>query len=291
VAEVVALGRALGESLSRWLYVLPTIVLIVIVFIVPIFYNVWLSFHEKAVGGEPVFAGLKNYERLVSSLTFYKTIVNTAIYTFFSVLTKALIGLGAALLLNKQFWGRGFLRGFSILPWAFPSFVCAVLFWFNYDYRGTFNQILRMLGLQPIHWMSYENAMFSVILLNIWHGWPFFFMGYLAGLQAIPVELYEAAEIDGASPSQKFRHITLPMLKPVILTVMLLSTMWTMGEFTQIYMTTGGGPIDATLTIPIATYRIAFQTEINMPLAAAYSILVLPIYLALIYFTLKMMGE
>ncbi|QOJ79181.1 sugar ABC transporter permease [Infirmifilum lucidum] len=283
--------RRLKDSMYRWFYVLPTVVLVFFIFIVPIIYEVWLSFQAKPVGGEPVFAGLYNYQRLLSSETFYKTVANTIIYSFSSVFVKALIGLGAALLLNEKFWGRGFLRGFSILPWAFPSFVCAVLFWFNYDYRGTFNTLLKALGLQPVHWLSYNNAMLSVVILNIWHGWPFFFMGYLAGLQAIPVDLYEAADIDGATALQKFRHITLPMLKPVILTVVLLSLMWTMGEFTQIYMTTGGGPIDATLTIPIQTYKIAFQTEVNMPLAAAYSILVLPIYLALIYFTLRQMGE
>jgi multiple sugar transport system permease protein len=275
----------------QWLYVLPALTLIVIIFIIPIIYNVWLSFQEKAIGGEAIFAGFKNYQRLLDSHMFYKTVMNSVIYTFASVSVKALIGLGAALLLNKKFWGRGFFRGFSILPWAFPSFVVAVLFWFNYDYRGTFNSLLKVLGLTPIHWMSYENAMRSVIIINIWHGWPFFFMGYLAGLQAIPTELYEAADIDGASVFQKFTHITMPQLKPVFLTVILLSTMWTLGEFTQIYMTTGGGPVDATLTIPMATYKIAFLTEINFPLAAAYTILVLPIYLALIYFTLKQMGE
>lgn len=281
----------LKEALLKWSYVIPTVFLVFFIFIIPILYEVWLSFHTKVIGGEPVFAGLYNYQRLLASEVFYKTIINTLIYSFSSVFIKALIGLAVALLLNKQFWGRGFLRGFSILPWAFPSFVCAVLFWFNYDYRGMFNLLLKSLGLQPVQWMSYENAMFSVILINVWHGWPFFFMGYLAGLQAIPVDLYEAAEIDGASPWQKFREVTLPLLKPVIYTVMLLSLMWTMGEFTQIYMTTGGGPIDATLTIPIQTYKIAFQTEINTPLAAAYSVLILPLYLLLIYFTLKEMGE
>ncbi|MEZ0345919.1 MAG: sugar ABC transporter permease [Infirmifilum sp.] len=283
--------NVLKESLYKWLYVLPTLILVFFIFIIPILYEIWLSFQSKVLGGEAIFSGFYNYQRLLASEVFYKTIVNTLVYSFTSVIIKALIGLGAAVLLNRQFWGRGFLRGLSILPWAFPSFVCAVLFWFNYDYRGMFNLVLSSLGLNPVHWMSYENAMFSVILLNIWHGWPFFFMGYLAGLQAIPVELYEAADIDGASPLQKFKDITLPMLKPVIYTVMLLSLMWTMGEFTQIYMTTGGGPVDATLTIPIETYKIAFQTEINMPLAAAYSVLVLPIYLILIYFTLKQMGE
>ncbi|RLE58657.1 MAG: hypothetical protein DRJ35_07480 [Thermoprotei archaeon] len=112
-------------------------------------------------------------------------------------------------------------------------------------------------------------------------------MGILAGLQAVPVELYEAAEVDGASSFDKFINITLPMVKPVIFTVVLLSLMWTMGEFTQIYMTTAGGPIDRTLTVPMAAYKIAFMSEANLPLAAAYTVIVLPIYLLLIFLVLK----
>ena len=284
-------SRRFKNYLYSWFYVLPTVILIITIFIVPIFYNVWLSFHEKLIGRQPVFAWFRNYERLICSPVLYASLINTFIYAFTSVFIKAIIGLSVALLLNRRFRGRGFLRGISILPWAFPSFVCAVLFWFNYAGKGTFNQILVALGLRPIHWLGYDTAMFSVILLNIWHGWPFFFMGILAGLQAIPIELYEAAEVDGAKSYHKFIHITLPMVKPVIFTVVLLSLMWTMGEFTQIYMTTGGGPVDRTLTVPMAAYKIAFMTEINLPLAAAYTIVVLPIYLVLIYFTLKQMGE
>ena len=274
----------------HWFYVLPTVVMIVVIFIFPILFNVWLSLQEKIIGREAVFAGLKNYVKLLTSAVLYISLLNTFIYAFTAVFVKTLIGLAVAVLLNRSFRGRGIIRGLSILPWAFPSYVCAVLFWFNYAGKGTFNRILMFFGLEPVHWLGYDMAMFSVILLNIWHGWPFFFMGILAGLQAIPVELYEAAEVDGAGRFHKFFYITLPLLKPVILTVVLLSLMWTMGEFTQIYMTTAGGPVDRTLTAPMAAFRIAFMGEANIPLAAAYTILVLPIYLALIYVTLKYMG-
>ncbi len=279
------------KNLGQWLYVIPVLTFIIVIFILPIFFNIWLSLQEKEIGGKPVYAGLKNYERLVNSPILYVSLINTFIYAFTSVFIKALIGLAVALLLNRNFRGRGLLRGLSILPWAFPSFVCAVLFWFNYAGKGTFNRILEFFGFQPIHWLGYDTAMPSVILLNIWHGWPFFFMGIIAGLQAIPVELYEAAEVDGARSYHKFFYITLPLVKPVIFTVVLLSLMWTMGEFTQIYMTTAGGPVDRTLTAPMAAFRIAFLSEANLPLAAAYTIVVLPIYLVLIYFTLKQIGE
>ena len=282
-----SLKRRLKDELYKWLYVLPTLILIIVIFIIPIFYNIWLSFHVKLIGEAPRFSGLENYYKLLSSKILYVSLINTFIYSFTAVFFKTLIGLAVALLLNKEFRGRGFFRGLSILPWAFPSFVCAVLFWFNYAGRGTFNQILMFLGFQPIHWLGYDMAMPSVILLNIWHGWPFFFMGILAGLQAVPVELYEAAEVDGASSFDKFINITLPMVKPVIFTVVLLSLMWTMGEFTQIYMTTAGGPIDRTLTVPMAAYKIAFMSEANLPLAAAYTVIVLPIYLLLIFLVLK----
>ena len=281
------MAKTWWDEFYKWSYVLPALVLIFIIFIIPVIYNIWLSFQVKLVGEAPRYGGLYNYEKLLSSSVLYVSLINTFIYAFTSVFFKTLIGLGVALLLNKQFRGRGFFRGLSILPWAFPSFVCAVLFWFNYAGRGTFNQILMALGFQPVHWLGYDMAMPSVILLNIWHGWPFFFMGILAGLQAVPIELYEAAEVDGASSVDKFINITLPLIKPVIFTVVLLSLMWTMGEFTQIYMTTAGGPVDRTLTVPMAAYKIAFMSEANLPLAAAYTVIVLPIYFVLIFLVLK----
>jgi len=274
---------------TEYIYILPALLALFFVIVVPTAYNIWLSFYEKRVGGEPIFAYFNNYARLLSSPVTIVSLLNTFIYAFTSVALKLAIGLGAALLLNTRFRGRSIVRALSVFPWAVPSYVAAVMFWFNYARDGAFNKVLALGGFSPVHWLGYEYAMASVILLNIWHGWPFFMMGLLAGLQAIPQDLYEASEIDGARGYQKFLYITLPLLKPVMLTVVLLSLIWTMGEFAQIYLTTAGGPIDRTLTIPIAAYRLAFMGEANISLAAAYSVLMLPLYLALIFVTLRYM--
>jgi len=274
---------------TQYLYILPILFILIFILIIPAIYNVWLSLYEKRVGGEAVFIYLNNYARLLSSPVTITSLVNTFIYAFTSVTLKLLIGLGAALLLASRFKGRNIVRALSIFPWAVPSYVAAVMFWFNFAREGAFNKVIALGGFAPIHWLGYDYAMLSVIILNVWHGWPFFMMGLLAGLQAIPQDLYEASEIDGARGYQKFLYITLPLLKPVMLTVALLSLIWTMGEFAQIYLTTAGGPIDRTLTIPVAAYRLAFMGEANISLAAAYSVLVLPLYLALIFITLRYM--
>ena len=238
-------------------------------------------------GLPPTFVGLENYREILSLPELYISLQRTFTYAFVAVLIKAVFGLGVALLLNQEFKGRGFLRGIAIIPYALPPFICAILFWFVYSYHGTGNTILEALGLNPIHWLGYDHAMFSVILVNVWHGWPFFFLGFLVGLQAIPIELYESAVVDGASSIQKFRHITLPLLKPVFFIVCGLSLMWTMGDFVTPWFMTGGGPLDATLTIPIASYKLAFLTKLDIPLASVYNVTVLPVYLLLIYYIVK----
>jgi multiple sugar transport system permease protein len=276
-----------NKVLSDWAYIIPVLAVITTIFILPLFFAFWVSLHYKPLGLPPVFIGLENYVNLFNSPILYTTLLNTFVYAFSAVFIKTLIGLGVALLLNKNFRGRGIMRGLAITPWALPAFAVCVMFWFGYDHRGLFNRILKGLGLSPIHWLGFDYAMPSVILVNVWKGWPFFFLGLLAGLQAISTELYEAAEIDGASVFQKFRYITIPSLKPVFLIVCMLSLMWTMGDFTVIYMMTAGGPIDKTLTVPMASYKIAFLSEVNIPLASAYCIVILPVYLGLIYILMK----
>lgn len=275
------------KVLSNWAYILPVMVALASILIVPLFFTFWMSLQYMPIGRPATFTGLRNFIRIFNSPLFYVSLKNTFVYAFPAVLVKALIGLGIALLLNQEFKGRRILRGLSILPWALPSFICCVMFWFVYDYRGVGNFILTTLGLTPIHWLGYKYAMSSIILVNVWHGWPFFYLGFLAGLQAIPVALYESAELDGASSYQRLLFITLPILKPVFWIICVLSLMWTMGDFVIPKLMTMGGPADATLTIPMASYKIAFLMGLNYPLASAYSVAILPIFAILIYFTIK----
>jgi multiple sugar transport system permease protein len=278
------------KRLDDWFYLLPALFFLTFVLIIPLIYIFALSFYKMPLGREAVFIGFANFARILKDALFYKSLKNTFLYAFPAVGVKAVIGLAVAVFLNQKFRGRGFLRAISILPWALPPFICAVLFWFIYDYRGIGNFLLSLFGLKPIHWLGFEYAMPSIILVNVWHGWPFFYLGFLAGLQAIPEELYESASIDGASSWQKFLYVTLPVLKPVFWIVCSLSLMWTMGDFVIPKMMTGGGPADATLTIPIATYKIAFLLGLNYPLASAYAVSILPIFAILIFFTLRQMG-
>jgi len=279
-----------GKTLGIWAYVLPALLILGLILIIPLIYTFWMSLQHMPLGKAPTFVGVRNFSRIFQDPIFYKSLKNTFIYAFPAVAIKAVIGLGVAILLNQEFRGRAILRGLAILPYALPPFIVSVLFWFVYDYRGVGNVLLQTVGLKPIHWLGVQYAMPSIILVNVWHGWPFFYLGFLAGLQAIPEELYESASIDGASSWQKFLYVTLPILKPVFWIVCSLSLMWTMGDFVIPKMMTGGGPADATLTIPIATYKIAFLLGLNYPLASAYAVSILPIFAILIFFTLRQMG-
>ncbi|MBC7091655.1 MAG: sugar ABC transporter permease [Nitrososphaeria archaeon] len=275
------------KKLADWLYVLPTLLIITLIFILPLGYTFWVSLQEKALGGAAKFIGLTNYYNILSSQILYVVLTNTLIYSFSAVFFKALIGLGVALLLNQKFPGRGLLRAYSIIPWAAPAYAVAFFFILLYDLKGFFNRILSFFGLPALRYLGPELAMSSVIFVNVWRGWPFFFLGFLSGLQAIPQEIYESAEIDGATRFKKFVYITIPNLKTVFLTVCLLSLMWTMGDFTTIFLLTRGGPLNKTLTAPIAAYLKAFASGANIPEAAALLVLILPIYMVLIYLVIK----
>lgn len=279
--------RTILFDLGKWTYVFPALLVLGLVLLVPLLFAFWMSFQHMPIGRPATFAGVKNFIRIFQDPLFYHSLERTILYAFPAVGVKAVIGLAVALFLNQKFWGRGVLRGIAIIPYALPLFIVCVLFWFVYDYRGIGNFLLHLVGLRPIHWLSYQYAMPSIVLVNVWHGWPFFYLGFLAGLQSIPVELYESAEIDGASSLDKFVHITLPLLAPVFWIVCGLSLMWTMGDFVTPKMMTGGGPADVTLTIPIATYKIAFLLGLNYPLASAYAVAILPIFVVLIYLTVR----
>ena len=280
-----------SKQFFYWLFVTPLLVTLFVFFMIPLGIILWLSFYHMPTGLQPVFTGLNNYIEVLEMSEFWISIQNTLVYAFSAVFVKAMIGLAVAILLSQEFKGRGILRGLVLIPYSLPTFICAVIFWFVYYQKGVANLILTSLGLAPVNWLSIKLAMPSIIFVNIWHGWPFFYLGLLAGLQAIPVELYECASVDGATGFQRFRYITLPLIKPVLIIVSSLSLMWTMGDFVIPWMMTGGGPLNATLTIPIATYKIAFLTRVDVPLAAAYSVYILPLYIILMYYVIKQLGR
>jgi len=276
------------RKLFDYWFVIPVIAVIFATVIFPLVYGFWASFYKTTISGNPVnFIGFGNYLRALSSDRFYQTVFRTFYYTGSCILVKTIIGLGAALLLNREFKGKGFMRGITIIPWTMPLFVVAIMWYGIFEWRGPANEGLKSLGLPIVNWFGYDWAMSSVIIINIWKGFPFYFMGFLAGLQGIPRSLYEAAEMDGASSWQSFRNVTLPGLRPVLLTILMLSTIWTFSEFVTIFLTTRGGPGSATQTMAILVYETAFGAfELNY--ALTLSILILPFFLLLIYYTLKL---
>lgn len=258
----------------------------------PLLSAIWLSMNDKMVGFIPKFVGLRNYQYVLKDSVFQRTIINNFVYTFVVVSCKLCLGTIIALLLNKQFRGRGLIRGLLLLPWAVPALVSALTWrWIYDDMSGVLNLILMNLGLikLPVAWLSnISTAMPAVMFVSIWRGTPFFAITLLAGLQAIPVELYEAADVDGATAWQKFRYVDLPGLLSVAGVVTLLATIWTFNEFQIVYVMTGGGPAHATELFSTLAYQIGIGS-MRLGQAAAVSLMFLPFIAGMIVMTSKWM--
>ncbi len=290
------IGRPIGSKRRAWwtreevvlgyLFLVPALLVLLVMVGYPAVGGIWYSFHNKMIGfADPKFVGLQHYSTLLQDPAVWKAVGRSAIFTFVSVGFKLPIGLGVALLLNQAFFGRGLVRGIVLLPWSLPLVVSVLIWgWMYSDLFGVFSYILMELGLvrQPVNFLGDPDlALPSVIAVNIWRGFPFFAINLLAGLQAIPDDLYEAGRVDGASRWQLFRHITLPGLQSVILIVSLLSTIWTMNDFTTVWVLTHGGPGTATEVFPVITYKIAF-IGLELGKAAALPIMLMPFFTLLI---------
>ena len=243
-------------------FVLPLLVLMVGLILWPFINAFWLSLTTRnAITRLDTFVGLRNYRLLLTDSDFRAAVANTIQFTVVSVGCKLVVGMTIALLLNSRLPFRNVLTGLMLLPWIVPEVVTAMTWRSIYDpIFGSLNPILLQLGLidHPRGWLSEPRlAMPSVIAVNIWKGIPFFTMLLLAGLKAIDRELYEAAEVDGADPIERFRHITLPGLRYVIIVTLLLSTISTFNTFGLVYLMTGGGPGGATRLYSILAYEKA----------------------------------
>jgi ABC-type sugar transport system permease subunit len=263
----VGLKRWLGPDYRLgFLFVLPIVVLVLALVAYPFCYAVYLSLTRKYVGMPPVFVGFENYVKLTFDGFFQRAVVNSFVFTFASVGVKLLLGMGMALVLTSQIRFRSFWTGVLLIPWVAPTVVSALNFLWIYDGSlGVLNYLLvkvfRILP-QGVGWLSEAGtAMASVIAVNVWRGFPFFGISFLAGMKAIPGELYEAAAVDGASPLHRFRHVTLPGIRNILIIVMLLSTIWTFNDFAIVYILTKGGPGGTTMVLPVFTYEMAFGAQ------------------------------
>jgi len=272
------LRRLLGRDWRiGYPFIAPIMILLLAFIAWPFLRAIYISLTARTVGRELRFVGLDNYIRLWADPFFRQAVRNTFVFTIGSISLKFLAGLAASLLLNAQRRWRNILTGLVLLPWIIPSVVQALSWKSIYDpLFGGLNPILLTLGVirEPQSWLADPRlAMPCVILVNVWAGIPFFTVNFLAGLQSIDRELYEAAEVDGANAWDRFRHITLPGLRYVIAVTTLLSTIWTFNNFETIYLLTGGGPGGATRVYSIMAYELAIRgLRFGPGTAAAFSL-------------------
>jgi arabinogalactan oligomer/maltooligosaccharide transport system permease protein len=225
--------------------------------------------------------GFDNYVRVLSGEVgkFWQWTATTVIWTVVCVVFHYGLGLGLAMLLNRPLRGRGVYRVLLILPWAVPAFVSAFAWRFMFNQQfGLFNGLLTAVGLQPVAWFDDRwTSLFTAIATNIWLGVPFMMITLLGGMQTISGELYEAATIDGATAWQRFVNVTLPGLRSVSMTVILLGTIWTFNMFPVIFLVTDGQPAGQTEILVTGAYRAAFEGIRNYSLASTYGVLILSI--------------
>lgn len=276
-----------------YLFIAPSVIVMLALVFYPLINGILLSFtnatqmNTTRIIGQRVISAtytfftnpLENYTAVLSTpqYNFWSIFGQTVLWTTLNIVPHILIGLGLALLLNRKIRGRAVYRVLLILPWAVPSYISAFVwrFLYNGDF-GFFNSLLNSLGAADVPWLSDPGwAMFAVVMANTWLAIPFNMVTMLGGLQSIPAELYEAAVVDGANDWAKFTQITLPMLRPVMLTVTLLGVIWTFNSFNIIFLVSDGGPFRSTEILSTWAWRLGFGQAPQYGIAAAFSVIIL----------------
>lgn len=281
-----------NEIFDGYLAVSPALFIIFGLVAFPFLWAIFLTFTDKIVGSKNYnFVGIKNYlDLLFQDRIFWRCFKNTIIYTVTAVSLKVILGIIMALTLNQPIKGRAIFRGLLLLPWVIPTMITAYTWqWMLDGMSGAINILFKTIGLiqTNIAWLSDPKiTMFTVILINAWRGFPFIGVTVLAGLQSIPIELYEAAAVDGANSWKRFFHITLPSLRSVLSISALLTTIWTLNDFELVWILTRGGPMHRTKLISILTYEYGFAAQ-KLGLATTVSTIALPLSLILMIFIIR----
>jgi multiple sugar transport system permease protein len=299
-------GEKWQDKLPRWrrrenllgiLLISPALIILFSVIIYPLLLNLKMSFQKilmmKPYLGTP-FTGFSNYANVLQDPIFWRAAKNTLIWTLSSVGLQVSLGLIAAILLNMPIKGRGFFRGFMLIPWVTPGVVAALTWRWMYDAQfGIINHILLKIGLlaEPIVWLgNYRTALFAVIAEHAWKNFPFATVMILAALQTIPGELYEAADVDGATSWQSFIHITIPEILPTLSLTTLLTSIWTFNNFDTIWLMTEGGPSYASEVLTTHVYKAAFQA-FNLGKAASISVIMFLMLFGLVVIYTRAVGR
>lgn len=260
------------EKLPLYILLLTTLYLVIFQGVTTV-WSISVSMTNQVIGGNAKFIGFKNYTNLIINSTYQKAIFFTAMYAFLAVIVKLVLGFIMALALNKPLRGRSVIRALLFLPWALPTLTSVLSWrWMLGDVGGIVNFLLQKSHIitLPVGWLGDPQlARLSVILVNVWRGTPFFGISILAALQSVPGVLYEVGDIEGANAFQKFQHITIPYTLNVVLLVTLISTIWTLGDFSVIWLMTRGGPANSTQVFSTLSYVTTFQ---NLQLAKGVAI-------------------
>jgi multiple sugar transport system permease protein len=277
---------------------IPATLLIVGVILAPVIYSAYISLTNANLlrFSQKEFIGLDNYTRLFERDDFFISVKRTAIYTAGTVVLSYLMGLFVALVLNRDFRWRGLARTLLIIPWATPWLVVTLIWFVMFNPQiGPINEVLKLLGVLDVgkSWLyNRDSAMISIVIVTSWRLFPAATLIILAGLQSIPGEQYEAAEVDGASSWQRFRYITMPSIRTVSITMITLLTIWSSKLFTIAWTLTQGGPGDATRVLSVYTYQEAFSSNrLGRGSSIAMMSLVFSLVLVIIYFVILRMDE
>lgn len=282
----------LDEPWVKYIFLGPAALFIALFFIYPVIKNLVMSFQHYSFttffNGHAPFAGLDNYTATASNPIFLDATLNTLLFTVGSIAGQLVIGMLLALFFRKRFPGASVLRSLLLLPWLLPMIAAAAVWkWILEQDNGVLNTFLESIGLisSPIPWLtSSTTALVSIIIVNIWLGIPFNVVLMHSGLQAIDEDVYEAGELDGATGFKAFRHLTLPLLRPVLSVVVLLGVIYTIKVLDLILGLTGGGPANATETLATRSYELSF-VEFDFGRGAALSniLIVIAVAFSLIY--------
>ncbi|HEX2438414.1 MAG TPA: sugar ABC transporter permease [Methylomirabilota bacterium] len=272
-------------------FITPAVLLITLLVAYPFIMAIYFALSDSFIGRPSHFIGIRNFVNLWSSDAFRQTFQNAFVFTGISVAFKLVLGISLALLLNEQLWFKRLIRGTVLLPWVIPT-ALSTLGWtwmFNSLYSVVNWTGIAMGLLDPPgpNWLGQKSyAMTAVVLVNVWRGLPFFAITILAGLVAIPKDLYEAAETDGAGPVRRFWYVTLPLLKPVLAIVVLFSTIFTFSDFNIVYVLTHGGPINSTHLFATLSRQIGLDSG-RIGEGAAISLYLFPVLMFVVWAQLR----
>ena len=278
------------EETLGYVLVAPVVLILLVLVAYPFFYAIQISLTDRTIGNPGRFVGLDTILNLWQNGIYRQTLRNTLIFTAGATILKLFIGLGVALLINERFPLRKLVRSAILLPWIVPTVLSGLAWqWMFTPNFSVLNWIIVNLGWSKtgLPWLTNPDlALFCVTLVNAWRAIPFFAITLLAGLQTIPQELYEASAIDGAGRWNRFRHITLPLLMPILTITLVLSIIWTFSDFQVVYSLTQGGPMNSTHVLATLSYQVGLASG-RISEGVAISLTMLPLLLVLLVVQLR----